>query len=230
LTFLGVVIVLFFGIAVFFQISEIRVEGETRYSSEEIQEASGVRRGDHMFSINATTIFRNIQGQLPYVEEVSVQRIFPSRLEITVRDGIPLAFIRTGQGNLLLERRCRVLEICTGPPMSGLIEIEGLDPILPREGEVIALGEAGSGKVAYLQNLFALLEEMGMLHDVETIELANANDLRLHYAGRFIVLLGQNRDLDYKLAMLLGTVERLGAYEMGVIDLAQGGPAHFRPS
>jgi len=207
------------------------VEGDTRYTGEQVQAASGVDHRAHMFFINPAAIRDNIRRQLPYADQVEIRRQFPGSLEITVTDSAPIAFIRAERGYLILDRQCRVLEIRDSLDLPDLIPIVGVSPILPVEGTIITPGEIGQGKVTYLQSLLPIIEGLGIADQVERIEVAHVNEIRLIYAdGRFEVLLGPNRDLDYKLAMLLGTVERIGEYERGIIDLSQGGPAHFRPT
>jgi len=231
LTFTCICLILFLGVSVFFRVGEIRVEGDTRYTSEQIQTASGLDYRAHMLLLNTDTIRDNIRRQLPYAYRVEVRRQLPATLEITVTDSAPIAFVRAERGYLILDRQCRVLEIRDSLDLPDLIPVEGIDPILPVEGAVIALGEIGQGKVAYLRNLLPVIEGLGIADQVERIEVVHVNDVRFTYAGgRFQVLLGPNRDLDYKMAMLLGTIERLGDYEQGIIDLSQGAAAHFRPT
>jgi len=231
LTFTCICLILFLGISVFFRVGEIQVEGDTRYTSEQIIAAAGLDGGAHMLFISANVIQDNIRREMAFANQVEVRRRWPATLEITVTDKVPVAFVRAERGYLILDSKCQVMEIRERPDLPGLVPIEGISPILPVVGTVIALGEIGHGKVAYLQSLLPVIEDLGLADRLERIEIAHVNDVRLTYAGgRFEVLLGQNRDLDYKLAMLLGTVERLGDYEQGIIDLSRGDAAHFRPT
>ena len=228
-TFCLISFVLFMGVSVFFRVSVIDVEGDTRYSREEIIQASGVDYGARLFLLNSAAAESGIRSNLSHVETVEVNRRFPGRLEIAVQDATPLAAVRTENGYLILDREARVLARGEAQPAANLIKIWGVVPILPVEGEVLSLGDEEREKVQYLRALLSAIYQERVAYRVESIDLSRVNDLRLNYDGRFEVHFGPNRLVDEKVRAMIRVGEALDEDEQGVIDLSQGRNAYFRP-
>ena len=74
------------GATVFFQVETIAVVGNSRYTAQEIIDASGVQVGDNLFLLNRGQISAQILQQLPYVGEVTPQRSLPSTLIFQVTE------------------------------------------------------------------------------------------------------------------------------------------------
>ena len=86
LSILAVVAALTLGATVFFQLEEVVVSGNSRYTAQEIEAASGLHMGDNLFRINKNQIKKDIQQKLPYVDEVDIKRHLPSTIVITVKE------------------------------------------------------------------------------------------------------------------------------------------------
>ena len=82
----GLVAAATLGATVFFQVETIAVVGNSRYTAQEVIDASGVQIGDNLFQMNKNQISQRILQQLPYVGEVSPQRGLPSTLTIQVTE------------------------------------------------------------------------------------------------------------------------------------------------
>jgi len=78
--------------------------------------------------------------------------------------------------------------------------------------------------------VLVLLDDKGMLHEVQVIDLSDAARITMQYMGRFQVEFLWNADFDYKLDYLAAVVEKLEANEKGTIDMTQDGKASFIPS
>lgn len=74
------------GATVFFQVETIAVVGNSRYTAQEVIDASGVQIGDNLFQMNKNQISQQILQRLPYVGEVFPQRGLPSTLTIQVTE------------------------------------------------------------------------------------------------------------------------------------------------
>ena len=74
------------GCIVFFKVNQFEVEGNQRYSTEEIAKASGVSKGDNLFLVNKTETARKLLDELAYVRSVNIKRKLPDTLVITVAE------------------------------------------------------------------------------------------------------------------------------------------------
>ena len=77
LIMLAIVAAVVFGVAIFFKVNTIEVQGNTVYSAEQIVEASQIRQGDNLLTVNKALAVGNIKAALPYVEDVSIARSLP---------------------------------------------------------------------------------------------------------------------------------------------------------
>ncbi len=64
-----------FGVAIFFKVGRIEVQGNTIYASDKIIEASGLELGDNLLTVSRATVGGNVKAALPYVDQVSVGRV-----------------------------------------------------------------------------------------------------------------------------------------------------------
>ena len=70
----AVVAAVVFGVAIFFKVGRVEVQGNTIYSSEKIMEASGLELGDNLLTVSRARVAGNVKAALPYVDQVSVGR------------------------------------------------------------------------------------------------------------------------------------------------------------
>lgn len=225
LTFAFICLVLFLGITAFFRVNEIEVSGDTRYSRSEVIEASEIEFGSHLFLLRADTARANILSRLPYAGHVEVLRQFPSRVEIIVTEALPVAFLQTEGGYLLLDRSARILERTEHRPIQRLVELQGFEtPILPREGEVLALGEEGRAQLLYVQDILYLFSSLGLAPWISELDMTYVQSPQFIYDARFTVLLGPRRDVRHDMNMFIGILAELDEDESGMIDLRPENP------
>ena len=82
----ALVAALTFGATVFFQVEHILIAGNSRYTAQEVEEASGIQLGDNLFRLNKGQISEDIRRKLPYVEELTIVRHLPSTIAIEIRE------------------------------------------------------------------------------------------------------------------------------------------------
>ena len=86
LIMVAVVVAIVLGVAIFFRIRTVEVQGNSIYSWEQVANASGISPGDNLFMLNREAVAGSIQAQLPYVQKVSVGRILPDTVVIQVEE------------------------------------------------------------------------------------------------------------------------------------------------
>ena len=223
--FLLICLILFLGLTVFFRVNEIEVSGDTRYSRQEIIEASGVELGAQLLLLREDTVRENILSRLPYAGRVEIVTRFPSRIEIIVTEALPLAFLRAEGAYLFLDRSARILERTEQRPMQRLVYLQGLEtPILPREGEVLALGEDGREQLLYLKDILELFGNLGLVPWISELDMSDVHNPQFIYDERFTVLLGPRQNVRHDMNMFVGILAELDEDEFGIIDLRPENP------
>ncbi len=227
ITFFFICGALLLGVSVFFKISVIKVEGSTRYTPEQVVQASGIKTGDNLFFVNKFDATSRIFKYLPYAETVTMKRDLPNIIVISIKDAEAVAYIQDGDSRWLMDKSCKLLEKTQDESASGLIPISGASPAQPEAGQKLKLGD--STKQNALFQLMSEFVSRGMLKDVRKIDLANPGDIKFYYLGRFNVKLGNSEDIKAKLDLLQTALDskRITPTATGTIDLSQKKEAHF---
>ena len=227
IAFLIICAALVFGMSVFFRVSGIEVEGNAIYSREEIIEASGIEEGDNLFFINRFSAISRIFSKLPYVEKAVINRSLPNKLVIVVNESHAIACVAAENGTWAIDRSCKLLSKASGDELRALIRVEGLTPIAPEAGQIIAPGEAESPKVNYLSAILTQIDALGLRDHITYIDITGISNPTFDYLGRFTVKLGANENVEYKFQCLLSAVNALSEGDRGTLDLSIDKRAHL---
>lgn len=224
-----IIFCLILGLSVFFQISEVRVTGNTYYTDEQIIKASGINEGDNLIFLSFGTVTLRMMNQLPYIDEITVTRRAPATVVISVVESSPTAVIAYGDQWYVLGRNCRILGRTDDAGAAALIEVTGISPAKPAVGSELTTSNGEDSKLEYLSDLLGQLTRLGMVKQVSRVDLTSISNVSFDYMNRFRVLLGKRQRLEYKLELLETVAETKNAGERGTIDLSNDGVAHFIP-
>lgn len=218
LAFLALLVALVMGATVFFRVEDIVVAGNVRYDQQEIVAASGVLPGDNLFGMNKFDTARQIRQKLPYVEGVNIRRGFPDTLIITVTECLPAARVAGEEGEWLISRSGKVLELAK-PVNSAVTRVDGIRIIQPEPGLPLVVRESQQARCDGLLALLQALERCGMSGKVTWIDMTSPSRTQMDFDERFTVKLPVNGDFDYLLGAMDKAVATLEEYETGTLDL-----------
>lgn len=212
------------GCIVFFRVDTVNVQGNQRYTQEEIVDASGVELGDNMFLLNKFQIIDGMMAQLPYLEDVTIRRGLPSTLNITVTECTPAAAVQDGEGSTwwLVSSAGKLLERLEEP--GDYLQVTGLALSAPSEGTALAVAEEQHTQRQALVDLLGALEGREMLANVQSIDLSSASTVTMEYAGRLTVKMKLSADFDYDVRVLATVMadyveSTWSAEDTGTLDL-----------
>ena len=249
LCLLALVVALTAGATVFFRVEVVSVEGNHRYSREEIVEVAGIQQGDNLYAWNKFRVADQLLQSLPYIGEVSIRRVLPSTVVITVSEWDAVARILpyddpeepaepdggteeevgeeteplpAAQEPWLISVKGKLLESAGAD--SPAMAVCGLTALLPQAGESLVVPQSQQARLDGLLGLLAALEEAGMTGEVSQVDLGSTQ-MELRYADRFTVKLELNADFRYELQVLKAVREdqenKHGPQAAGTIDLTQ---------
>ena len=210
-------------LTLFFRVDTIVVSGQERYTSQEIQDATGIAQGDNLFLLNKYDVAQNIVKALPYVEEIRISRKLPDTLLIEVREcGTPLALVQDGSA-WLISPGGKIVEQKSAAEVGDSGIIDGCKLLAPSVGTPLALATEYADQQTSLLELLAALEDAGMLKQVDAIHLDDAGKVIMDYAGRFTVEMPYNADYAMKLKALRLSLEsgKIQDNMTGTFDLMQ---------
>ena len=227
---LAVVIAAFLGaLTMFFRIDMIVVEGNERYTEEQIIEAAGVQKEQNLVLLNKYDVKQAIFDALPYVETVVVNRKYPDALLLTVTECVASAAIPGADGTWLMSDSGKILERTATVP-DGCVRVTGCELSEPSVGAQAAFSEEESYKLDRLLALLRAAEEKQLLTMIGEVDLGDGTGITLTYLGRFTVKMPWDADLAYKLENLRTVVDVLEDNEAGTINLMADGKASFIPN
>lgn len=196
---------------VFFKISALEVSGETIYSDEQIIEASGIFEGQNMLALNTSEIEKRVTKSLPYIKRLDIKRRLPSKIELIAEAGEAFIGIKSENDFILADSAYKVLEhsdSCNCITVIGVVP-ENADP-----GEKLQLG-AQTEKI--LTNVLNAISTEG-LERISKIDLTSPVDIKLLYKEKYVLKLGNDDALAYKLKFCQKVAETES--EEGVIDVS----------
>ncbi|MCD7890887.1 MAG: FtsQ-type POTRA domain-containing protein [Ruminococcus sp.] len=181
-----------------FNINEIRVSGESdQYTAEEIVIASGISKGDNLLRLNTSKSEQNILDNLLYVETASIDRDFPSSLEINVTKCIPAYNVSYDMGTLLVSKKGKILAD-NGFITEGLPIIYGYEPSVTTPRKMIESSDEQKSEafMEIIENLNSAEENI-----VSSVDMSDKYSIIVNYSNGIIFKMGNWTDIEYKLNM-----------------------------
>ena len=212
------------GSIVFFRVDTVEVEGNQRYSQEEITAITGIEQGDNMFLINKYEVIDRLLTELTYVDQVSIRRSLPATIQIRVTECTVAAAVQDAADGQwwLVSSSGKLLERTAEP--GDYLTVTGLSFAAPSEGTKLAVGEEQRLQLDALLQLLPSMEARGLLADTQSIDLSSASTVTMQYAGRLTVKMKLSSDFDYQMRVLSTVMEeyvlaKWDAADTGTLDM-----------
>ncbi len=210
----------------YFLVRRIEVSDSVLYAKEDIIAACGVETGTRLFAVNKKTVERNIEENFPFLTSVTVRRLAPHTLSVTFREELGEIALTLGRETFAVDSELTVLaRIPAGDATHRLgLTSEGVSRCIV--GEKIAFFDESVPDI--LSHLVQSLDQAEMLPNVVSLDLRDKFNLRMDYAGRFDIMLGEDGDLGLKFAMVKKVLEELYTEDTGEIDISDPNNAYVR--
>lgn len=210
------------GVMIFFKVQTVSVVGNVRYTTDQIIAASGIEAGENLMTLSKTAAAQSIHAQLPYVQEVRIDRSLPDTVLIEVIECEAVATVADETGELwLISAQTRVLERAADASqldVDGLTLVQGGVAVAPQPGTPLQLQQ--EEQTTALEQLLGALEQTALLSGVRSVQIERTYELTLNYENRFEVQLGGTDELYYKARYLEEIVlHQLEPTKTGIIDL-----------
>ncbi len=230
LLFVIVVVAAIFVMSVFFRVSDIRVEGNTHYTDEEIIRAVDIEEGDNLFFFDRFAAIGRAFSKLPYIEQVSVERSLPNKVVITVEESTAMAYLELGEEKWTLDHTCKVLGKAAEGETASLVPVVGIRPGTLLIGEQMNTEGEEQEPVDYLAAILDQLQARDLAGQVTRLDFSDYDSPEFSYGGKYTVVLGRNQNLEHKFGMFVAVLDMLKEGDVGIIDLSDGRTVHFSPN
>lgn len=180
---------------VLFNCSSIEVEGNSRYTAEQIIAPTGLETGQNLLHVNSGDAEKRILAALNYIDMAQVSKVFPTKIKITVKEAEKWFLVSQNGVTAAVSRMGRIVELGTE---SGLPTVVGYEAVELVPGATLASNE--SGKTALPSELLEKAEHYGIT-GITRIDLTDRFDIMIDCGDNITLQLGGIADIDSKLAV-----------------------------
>ena len=220
LIMLAVVAAIVLGVAIFFRVHTVDVQGNTIYSREQVIKASGLEEGDNLLMVNRAAVVSRIKTMMPYVRDVSISPMLPDTVVIQVRESDIAVLVRSDIGAAwYMNTDGRIMGSSVEGFRGQVIELSGVTLTAPKVGEQAVASEGQSENLSAALQMVQQMEGTGLMEQITALDAKKSFDLILFCGDRLEILMGGTEELEYKIQYLQVILEDLEDYQVGTIDL-----------
>ena len=197
------------------------VTNETDFSAPDVIKASGIRNGENLILLNKSEVSSRIAENIPYASDISVAKIFPSSVKISMKKGTPKYYTKIGKEYYAIDENYTVIAKTAkieDVEMAGCIRLQSGKISRCVMGKKLLFRDADMQGV--LEELIMNLEKYGYTGFYGDIIIDSKFDIMFTWNGRFTVRLGDLKDMDVKFQFLEKIKESLSDKDSGIINVS----------
>ncbi len=204
----AVVLVMLIGLGVLMAVMDVTaiyVEGDTRYTYEQIVEKSGLEVGQNLLSVNKQEAHDRLREAFPYLSTIEVGNASFSELRINVTEVIEMAAVRVGDDYIIVGENNRALErMPLKEAPSAMLKIKGATLLSEKIGEDLM----DERSLRICQIIIDAAQQYG-LDNLTSIDLTQKNRINIKLDKRLQVMLGNETNIPTQIAVLVSTLPTL---------------------
>lgn len=224
ITAIALIAVLVLSLTVFFKISNFKVVGNTKYTTDEILSAVDIKEGDNLFLASEAKISDALRSKLPFIDEVKIKRILPDTLQITVGETTEeVCFVSNGRFYTANTKGKIISEVASVP--------QNLIAFIVPDTTVFGIGKAVSFASERESELFnsymVMISKNG--YDVTSVNISDPYNSYMKYEDRLIVKFGSSSYFEEKADYFSASLSGIEDGIMGIYDLSGWKPQNNQP-
>lgn len=221
---------------VFFNAETILVEGNTRYTAEQLLEKGGLTVGQNLFRLDKFEVIDQMKT-LPYVKEVTIKRKLPNTLTVSVTENQPVVWIQSGTEAALLNEEYRVLELVSIPAeepsepsvLETVPQLTQVPPDALTVGEPVTFGETDySGFLKRLYDGFLGQTDLNWAQVTE-VQFFARYDIKVIYGKNVTIDFGALDQAETKIQLAAYLLKENGTAQLAVVDVSDTERVYYRP-
>lgn len=242
----AVVIAAVLCMSIFFKVEVIEVSGAKSYDEWTIREASGIEEGDNLLTFSRGKAGGRIKTQLQYVDQVRFGIKLPNTVIIDIKEFNVVYAVKASDGTwYLINSNGKIMEQTDGGTAANYTKILGIHLTGPIVGEQARAAEeivtapestkpAGEEAEATVPQVLITnqsrldaalrilreLEVNGIVGDAASLDVSDMSRIELWYGTRYQVNLGDENDMEKKIADMKAAISQLADYENGMLDIS----------
>ena len=209
-----------------FKVKKITVSPSELYTEEELIAACEIEDGTRLFGVDRKAVKRAVEENFPFLTNVEVRLRLPDTISVVFDEKMGEIALTIGKDTFAVDADLMVLARIgeEGPGTRLGLTADGVSRCIV--GEQIEFFDDSIPLI--LSDIVLALDRASLLGTVRALNLSDKFDLRMDYGNRFEIKLGEDEDLDLKLAMVKRVISELLAEDAGEIDISDPNNAYVR--
>ncbi len=211
----------------FFCISNVTVQGNELISHDEIIEYAHIGPGMNILRINTKDVAERLKGH-PFIMEADIKRKMPREIIINIKERNLVGYIPYMGSYLLVDDEARVISATSQLPIEELPVFNGIKVRDFQSEKVLGIdNNIEYDKIIYISKY--IKKSISQYSPIE-VDVMDLQDIVIRLGDRFVLGVGDIRELSYKLEFSNTILEKLYPQDVGgEIDVSRGEKAFFRP-
>lgn len=206
----------------FFNITNIKVEGNSQIKTETIIKECTIAKGQNILRISPGKAKKSIL-KMPYAKEVKVKRKLPSQVTITISEEEVAAYILKDGKFIAINESGKVLETAK-KAKAGILQIPGMKVTKSEPGENIEYKNESILKLQF--DIMAKLSEVKLLKKATKLDMANSSDIKITFDNALVAEIGNSDELEYKIKMIETVIGQ--GYGSGIFNITNTAQPTYR--
>ena len=242
-TVTAIVAALVLGLSVFFKVDTITISGAEVYDPYVIEKTSGIEKGDNLLTFSRPRAGALIKANLPYVDTVRFGIKLPGTVNIIIEeDDVVYAIKDQVDAWWLINSDGRVVEAGTGSKAANHTQVLGVqiespvpDTVAmavetvstetypdgdPNAGAPVPVVQTNAQRLTAALQILQALESNDIVGSAASVDVTRLEDIILWYGTRYQVNLGDNSNLEYKIACMNDVILQMSDYQSGILDIS----------
>ncbi len=214
-------VALFVGLSltVFFPVKSIKATGSNFYEGKDIVKLCGIDLGENIFRINKKNVLLKIQKDLPFVDDIAIEKNLDGNIVIKVKDAKEVFVYTSGEKYYSTDKTGRVLKVYDDLP-ENILYIVG-ETNLSDDGSYVVIEDAKKQEV--INTVSAKIE--GFVLTANELDISNTYEIKMLFDNRLKVNFGDISYFEEKLAHFLKMCENENLSTVsGTVNLSQYTP------
>ncbi len=210
----------------YFVANEVAVQKSTIYDAKDLLSCANIKKGVPLYKLDRNKVRTNLEAKFPYLVDIKIKYSLPDGVKIVFREEFGEFSLNLGTELFAVDRNLNVLAKEDGTRDIRRIRVISSDVKSCVVGEKLSFIDEGT--LPILESMIDQLDKKKLMDTVTEINVSEKFNLSLRYADRFLVIMGDQEDLDLKLAMMKEVIRDLGESASGRIDLVDPDNAYVK--
>jgi cell division septal protein FtsQ len=208
-----------------FRIREVTVQGCLSLDSGYIVDQAGLEYGQSIFLLDKQAVMDALTKD-PRVRPVGVEVQYPDRVVITIEERQPAAYIEKSGALIVIDDTGWVLGVLSEPTGMERPLVVGLQADAFEVGQELSSGDMF--RVDVMSRVLRAAESAGI--GMDSVDVTLAADITLTTPDNMVVELGDDTQLDKKMALVVKLKEKIASSGKtgGILNVSSVDKAYFR--